>query len=430
MKPITSFLLAFFIGISGISNAQLGINNQNPHESSLMDMYSTSKGLLTPRMTTQKRDSIVLPAQGLLIYNTTSSIFNYYDLGWKDFSDDYKTVSATNPIITTSLTNEVVSGMTLSPDAGTYSVNFNSQYTNTASVYYNMDTAQFITDLADLYNRLDNIPTTNDTHNFNFGNGETLLPGKYVVNSEIALGGRLILDALGNPDAVFIFKAVGALNLAAGSSIVLKGGAKACNVFWVSRGAVNIGAACIMKGTVMSIGFAVACGANTVFDGRLFTTEGAVAFGPGTATSPNELSATIDLKTLSNLLIFTGGGSLNNTGTTTVYNGNLSSHVGATISIAAATLNGVIFPPGKTFTVVNNGIINDNTFVTFSIYKNEILIPSSVRSIKCSSGSSCALIQEIVTVETGDVISVRWKSQGDPIELGNRNLTLIKVKSE
>ena len=430
MKPITTFLLVFFIGISGISNAQLGINNENPHESSLMDMYSTSKGLLTPRMSTQERDLIVLPAQGLLIYNTTSSIFNYYDLGWKDFSDDYKTVSATNLITTTNLSDEVVSGMTLSPDAGTYSVNFNTQYTNTATVYYNMNTSQFITDLADLYNRLDNIATTNSTHNFNFGGGETLLPGKYLVNSELAIGGSLILDARGNPDAVFIFKAIGALNLAAGSSIVLAGGAKACNVFWVARGAVNIGAACTMKGTVISYGFAVASGANSTIDGRLFTMEGAVAFGPGTATAPNELSATIDLKSLSNLLIFTGGGSLNNTGTTTVYNGNLCSHVGATASIAAATLNGIIFPPGVTFTVINNGIINDNTFVTLSIYKNEILIPSSVRQIKCSSGSSCALIQEIVTVETGDVISVKWKSQGDPIELGNRNLTLIKVKSE
>lgn len=430
MKPITNFLLVFFIGISGISNAQLGINNENPDESSLMDMYSTSKGLLAPRMSTQERDLIVLPAQGLLIYNTTSSIFNYYDSGWKDFSDDYKSVTATNPITTTSLANEVVSGMTLSPDAGTYSLNFNTQYTNTATVYLNMDTAQFITDLADLYNTLDDIPTTNNTHNFNFGGGETLFPGKYLVNSELAINGSLILDAGGDSNAVFVFKAIGALNLAAGSSIVLKNGAKPCNIFWVARGAVNIGAACAMKGTVISFGFAVASGANSTIDGRLFSMEGAVAFGPGVATQPNELSSTIDLKSLSNLLIFTGGGALNNTGTTTVYNGNLCTHVGDTSSIAAATLNGVIFPPGVTFTVINNGIINDNTSVTFSIYKNEILIPSSVREIKCSSGSSCALIQEIVTVETGDVISVRWKSKGEPIELGNRNLTLIKVKSE
>jgi len=429
MKPITSFLLAFSIAISGISNAQLGINNKNPDESSVVDLYSTSKGILTPRMTTENRDAIEQPAQGLLIYNTTSSTFNYYDSGWKDFSDDYKSVSATNPITTTGLSDEVVSEMTLLPDAGTYSVNFNSQYSNMASVYYNINTSQFITDLADLYNSLDNIATTNDTHNFNFGGGETLYPGKYLVNSELAMGGNLILDARGNTDAVFIFKAVGALNLAAGSSIVLAGGAKACNVFWVARGAVNIGAACTMKGTVISYGYAIASGANTTLNGRLFTMEGAVAFGPGTATSPNELSATIDIKSLSNLLLFTGGGSLNNTGTTTVYNGNLSTHVGSSISIAAATLNGVIFPPGKTFTVVNNGIKNDDTFVTFSIYKNEILIPSSVRQIKCSSGSSCALIQEIVTVDTGDVISVRWKSQGNPIGLGNRNLTLIKVKS-
>ena len=133
---------------------------------------------------------------------------------------------------------------------------------------------------------------------------------------------------------------------------------------------------------------------------------------------------------LSNLLLFTGGGSLNNTGTTTIYNGNLCSHVGATTSVSAATLNGVIFPPGVTFTVINNGIINDDTFVTFSVYKNNILIPSSVRAIKCSSGSSCALLHEIVTVAAGDSIAVKWKSQGDIIELGNRNLTLIRVKSE
>jgi hypothetical protein len=430
MKPISTFLLVFFIGISGISNAQLGINNQNPDESSIIDMYSTTKGMLTPRMNTQKRDSIVLPAQGLLIYNTTSSIFNYYDSGWKDFSDDYKYVSATDSITTTSLSDSLVSGMTLSPDAGTYSLNFNSQYSNTPSVFKRTNTAQFITDLADLYNRLDNIDTTNSTHDFNFGGGETLSPGKYLVNSSLLIGGNLTLNAGGNQDAVFIFKAIGALNLAAGTKIILEGGAKACNVFWISRGAVNIGARCTMKGTVISYGFAVASGEDSTIDGRLFTMEGAVAFGPGTATEPNELSATIDLKTLSKLLLFTGGGSLNNTGTTTVYNGNLCSHIGATASIAAATLNGIIFPPGKSFTVLNNGIVNDNTSVILSIYKNEILIPSSVRQIKSFSGSSCVLIQEIVTVETGDVISVRWKSQGDPIGLGNRNLTLIKVKSE
>jgi hypothetical protein len=430
MKPITLFLLAFFIGISGISNAQMGINNQNPHESSLMDMYSSSKGILTPRMTTQKRDSIVLPAQGLLIYNTTSSIFNYYDSEWKDFSDDYKSVSATNSISTTSLSDEVVSGMTLSPDAGTYSVNFNSQYSNTATIYYSISTGQFITDLADLSNRLDNIATTNSTHNFNFGGGETLYPGKYLVNGEIAVGGNLILNAGGNADAVFIFKSVGALNLAAGSSIILVGGAKACNVFWLSSGAINIGATCTMKGTAISFGYAVASGADSTLDGRLFSIEGAISFGPGTATVPNELSATIDIKSLSNVLLFTGGGSINNTGTTTVYNGNVSSHIGSTTSVLSATLNGIIFPPGKSYTVVKSGTLNDNTFATFSIYKNEILIPSTVREIKCTSGSSCVLLQEIVTAETGDVISVRWKSQGDPIQLGNRNLTLIKVKSE
>jgi hypothetical protein len=65
-----------------------------------------------------------------------------------------------------------------------------------------------------------------------------------------------------------------------------------------------------------------------------------------------------------------------------------------------------------------------------SIYKNGVLIPSSLKKIKSNTGSSCALVQDIVTVASGDVIDIRWKSEGDPIALQNRNLTMIKVKSE
>jgi hypothetical protein len=412
------------------AHAQLGVNTILPDASSIIDLQSSDRGLLTPRMTTIDRDKIQNPATGLLIFNLTTAVFNYFDTKWNDFSDDYKSVTQTNSITTTSIANEVISGMTFLPEAGTYSVNFNTQYTNTATVYNSISTSQFITDLADLYNLLDNITITNSTHDFNFGGGESLIPGKYFVNSAISIGGKLILDAGGNPDAVFIFKGIGAINLAAGTTIELAGGAQACNVFWISRGSTNIGSECIMKGTVISYGFAIASGSNSTIDGRLLTMEGAIAFGPGTATMPTNLSSTIDIKSLSNLMLFTGGGSINNTGTTTVYNGNICSHIGSTASVLAATLNGIIYPPGISLTIVNNTITNNDTFITLGIYKNNILIPSSLRTIKSNSGSSCALLQEIVTVANGDVIDIRWKSEGDPIALGNRNLTMIKVKSE
>jgi hypothetical protein len=46
--------------------------------SSLMELSSTTRGLLIPRMTTAQRDAISAPATGLQIYNTSTSAFNYY----------------------------------------------------------------------------------------------------------------------------------------------------------------------------------------------------------------------------------------------------------------------------------------------------------------------------------------------------------------
>jgi hypothetical protein len=86
------FVLPLFANAQIGTETQIGVGTQNPDPSSILDLTSTSEGMLTPRMTTAKRDSINNPAQGLLIYNTTSSDFNYYDSGWNDFSKIQKSV--------------------------------------------------------------------------------------------------------------------------------------------------------------------------------------------------------------------------------------------------------------------------------------------------------------------------------------------------
>lgn len=45
----------------------------------LLNMVSTSKGFLKPRMTTTQRDAITSPATGLEIFNTTTGVPNYYN---------------------------------------------------------------------------------------------------------------------------------------------------------------------------------------------------------------------------------------------------------------------------------------------------------------------------------------------------------------
>ena len=71
------FLLLFIIGLSS-ANAQVGIGTNTPDDSAILDVVSTEKGFLPPRMTTAQRDAIANPANSLVIYNTSDDCLQYY----------------------------------------------------------------------------------------------------------------------------------------------------------------------------------------------------------------------------------------------------------------------------------------------------------------------------------------------------------------
>jgi hypothetical protein len=55
------------------SNDNIGIGTGTPDPKALIEMSSTTKGFLPPRMTTTQREAISSPPAGLLIFNTTTS---------------------------------------------------------------------------------------------------------------------------------------------------------------------------------------------------------------------------------------------------------------------------------------------------------------------------------------------------------------------
>ncbi|MCP4001420.1 MAG: hypothetical protein GY727_10975, partial [Gammaproteobacteria bacterium] len=61
--------------------AQVGINTDgsSPDTSALLDVKSTTKGMLIPRMTTTQRTAISLPATGLLVFDETTGGFWFYN---------------------------------------------------------------------------------------------------------------------------------------------------------------------------------------------------------------------------------------------------------------------------------------------------------------------------------------------------------------
>jgi len=75
MKQLINIL---FFCVSMATFAQVGIGTQTPDASSMLDVSSTTKGFLLPRLTDHQRSSITTPAQGLVIYNTTLSCVEYY----------------------------------------------------------------------------------------------------------------------------------------------------------------------------------------------------------------------------------------------------------------------------------------------------------------------------------------------------------------
>ena len=88
-------LLCTAIATSHFIDAQVAINTDGttPNSSAMLDIKSTSKGLLTPRMTTAQRNSIVSPATGLMVYDTDVNKFFFYAIGsWIEMG----TGSATN----------------------------------------------------------------------------------------------------------------------------------------------------------------------------------------------------------------------------------------------------------------------------------------------------------------------------------------------
>jgi hypothetical protein len=80
MKALFLFCL-LAIGIS--IQAQVAVNTDGtaPDNSAMLDVKSTTRGLLAPRMTLAQRNAIVSPATGLMVYQTNGTPGYYYNSG-------------------------------------------------------------------------------------------------------------------------------------------------------------------------------------------------------------------------------------------------------------------------------------------------------------------------------------------------------------
>ena len=78
-----TLLITLLVATALFARAQVSVNmTGTPADSSAMlDVSSTSKGMLVPRMTLAQRNLIIKPATGLMIYQTNNTPGFYYNSG-------------------------------------------------------------------------------------------------------------------------------------------------------------------------------------------------------------------------------------------------------------------------------------------------------------------------------------------------------------
>ncbi|MFT6921528.1 MAG: hypothetical protein ACJA1C_000525 [Crocinitomicaceae bacterium] len=229
----------------------------------------------------------------------------------------------------------------------------------TGTIYNNeASTVQARIDLLRVYIHLSDIFVDYpSTHAPAFGSGETIAPGVYSIGGAGSIAGTLTLDGGGDPDAVFIVKFEGAITIAASSTIVLSGGTRACNVFWIAEGAISDAGASVIKGTLFSHPGAVTLGVNSKIEGRLFSSEGAITIGAGSlATIPagpitipincpgecSPASAVDVLRSVSGFALFTSFGAVANAATSGII-GDIGTNGGAISGFSTSTQVGSFY---------------------------------------------------------------------------------------
>ncbi|MEV6873243.1 ice-binding family protein [Amycolatopsis sp. NPDC051128] len=127
--------------------------------------------------------------------------------------------------------------------------------------------------------------------------GTTKTPGVYdSAAGTFGITGTLTLDAQGDPNAVFIFKAASTLITASASSVDLVNGARSANVFWKVGSSATLGTYSILRGTIMALA-SITVTTGVAVDGRTLARTAAVTLDSDTITRPAVVSQPVGTTT-------------------------------------------------------------------------------------------------------------------------------------
>lgn len=109
-----------------------GIGTTTPVSSAILEMQSTSQGMLAPRMTKAQRDAIASPVTGLLIYqiNAQPGFYYFNGSGWTAISSKGANTTLSNLGATTAINSPLLPATNNATDLGSSLLNWNELYVN------------------------------------------------------------------------------------------------------------------------------------------------------------------------------------------------------------------------------------------------------------------------------------------------------------
>ena len=283
-------------------------------------------------------------------------------------------------------TNGAVSNTGISQLTGNVGTNNGSStaFGNVNGVMHDQDiaSAQCSADLLIAYNQLNTTTSTYFPAPL-LGGGQVLTPGVYSIASAATLDLDLSLNALGDPNAVFIIKIQGPLSTNASSKVKLINGALACNVFWKVEGLVSMASGTTMRGTVIANNAAINIGSGDTLEGRALTTAGAVTVNGVLAYTPIGCGSPVlngptapTLGGAACYAIFSSVGAVSNSGITNI-TGDVGSNSGSATGFNPALVTGTIhtIPDGSTAACAAD-LLNAYNYVNTLPYDIQLLYPA------------------------------------------------------
>ncbi len=280
MKRIIYIFLTLIL-LQSVALAQVGINTSTPDSTAILDVYSTSRGFLIPRMSSSQRNAMATngntPAHSLMVFDTDLNKYFYYDNSvnlWLILNPWYANVD-----------NRISYGgentnykININPTGGSKAFKVFSSYNGVSE-----DSMKFQSE-------------------FSFDDASILHSG-IMFNSKIAGGSFNLLKIYYNNQAIFTLKSDGKLGLGYTSpskKLEVRGEVKASGEIsankFVGKGTIPVGGIIIWSGSVNNIpsGWLLCDGSNGTPDLRnRFIVGGGGAYALSSTGGEKEHTLTI-----------------------------------------------------------------------------------------------------------------------------------------